>query len=203
MQALLAQGYAVLMPNVRGSTGYGRARLESDDRELRLDSVHDLAAGRHFLAAQPGIDPQRIAVMGQSYGGYMVNAAITEYPELWKAAVNFYGIADFVTLLDATGPWRRAHRSEEYGDAVRHRALFDRISPIRHIDRVRAPVLLLHGSRDPRVPFGESEQMEEALRLRQRKVAFETFDYAGHGFVRPDDKRRVYRAVADWLDQHL
>jgi dipeptidyl aminopeptidase/acylaminoacyl peptidase len=64
-------------------------------------------------------------------------------------------------------------------------------------------VLLLHGSRDPRVPFGESEQMEEALRLRQRKVAFETFDYAGHGFVRPDDKRRVYRAVADWLDQHL
>jgi len=203
MQALLAQGYAVLMPNVRGSTGYGRATMERDDRELRLDSVHDLAAGRQFLAAQPGIDPERIAVMGQSYGGYMVNAAITEYPELWKAAVNFYGIADFVTLLEATGPWRRAHRSDEYGDPVRHRALFDRISPIHHIDRVRVPVLLLHGRRDPRVPFGESEQVDEALRLRQHTVAFETFDYAGHGFVRPDDKRRVYRAVAEWLDAHL
>ncbi len=179
MQALLAAGYAVLMPNVRGSTGYGRASMESDDREKRLDTVHDLAAGRHFLAAQDGIDPDRIAVIGQSYGGYMVNAAITEYPDLWKTAVNYYGIADFVTLLENTGPWRRDHRSQEYGDLVRHRALFDRISPIRHVDRVRAPVLLLHGRRDPRVPFSESEQIDEALRLRQRKVHFETFDYAG------------------------
>ena len=203
MQALLAAGYAVLMPNVRGSTGYGRAWTESDDCEKRLDSVHDLAAGRHFLAAQPGIDADRIGIIGQSYGGYMVNAALTEYPELWRAAVNYYGIADFVSLLERTGPWRRAHRSQEYGDLVRHRALFDRISPIRHADRVRAPVLLLHGRRDPRVPFGESEQMEAALRHRQRVVRFETFDYAGHGFVRPDDKHRVYRTVAEWLDEHL
>jgi len=203
MQALLSRGYAVMMPNVRGSTGYGRASMDADDRELRLDSVHDLAAGRHFLAAQPGIDPDRIAVMGQSYGGYMVMAAVTEYPDLCKAAINFYGIADFVTLLEQTGPWRQAHRSEEYGDIVRHRALFDRISPIRHIDRLRAPLLVLHGTRDPRVPFGESVQIVDALQLRQRKVRFETFDYAGHGFIRPDDKARVYRAVAEWLDAHV
>ena len=203
MQALLAQGYAVLMPNVRGSTGYGRAWMESDDREHRLAAVHDLVAARHFLAAQPGIDPDRIAVMGQSYGGYMVNAAITEEPALWRAAISLYGIADFVTLLDRTGPWRRAHRADEYGDTVRHRALFDRISPIRHIDRVRAPLLLLHGTRDPRVPYEESVQMDDALRERQRTVQFETFDYAGHGFIRPDDKRRLYRAVADWLETHL
>ncbi len=203
MQALLAQGYAVLMPNVRGSTGYGRARMEADDRERRLDSVHDLAAAHRFLAAQPGIDPARIGIMGQSYGGYMVNAAITEYPDLWRAAVNFYGIADFVTLLDGTGPWRRAHRSDEYGDTLRHRALFDRISPIHHMGRAVAPMLLLHGRRDPRVPFGESEQVEAALRHRQHPVAFEIFDYAGHGFVRPDDKARVYRSVADWFARHL
>ncbi|GAC1491648.1 MAG: hypothetical protein NVS2B11_16290 [Acetobacteraceae bacterium] len=141
--------------------------------------------------------------MGQSYGGYMVMAAITEYPELWRCAINFYGIADFVTLLEATGEWRRAHRAEEYGDPVRHRALFDRISPIRHIDRIRAPLLVLHGARDPRVPFGESEQIVEALRLRQGKVRFETFDYAGHGFIRPDDKARVYRAVGEFLTDHL
>ena len=166
MQALLAQGFAVLMPNVRGSSGYGRAWLDADDCEKRLDSVHDLAAGRAFLAARPEIDAGRIAIMGQSYGGYMVNAAVTEYPELWCAAVNFYGIADFVTLLEATGSWRRAHRSAEYGDTLRHRALFDRISPIRHFDRVRVPMLLLHGRRDPRVPFGESVQMEAALQAR-------------------------------------
>ena len=153
MQALLAQGYAVLMPNVRGSTGYGRAVMDADDVEKRLDSVHDLAAGRAWLAAQPGIDPARIAVMGQSYGGYMVLAAVTEYPELWRCAIDFYGIADFGTLLAATGPWRRAHRAAEYGDPVRHRALFDRISPIRHVDRIRVPMLVLHGTRDPRVAY--------------------------------------------------
>ena len=203
MQALLAQGYAVLMPNMRGSSGYGRASMASDDREKRLDSVHDLAAARHFLAAQPGIDPSRIAVMGQSYGGYMVLAAITEYPELWQAAIDLYGIADFVTLLDSTGPWRRAHRSEEYGDPVRHRALFDRISPIHHMGRVRVPLLVLHGTRDPRVAIGESEQVVAALRGAGKPVTYEVFDYAGHGFIRPDDKLRVVRAVSSFLRAHL
>ena len=203
MQALVAQGYAVLMPNVRGSSGYGRAWLDADDKEKRLDSVRDLAAGRHWLAGLPSIDAGRIAIMGQSYGGYMVNAAVTEYPDLWCAAVNFYGIADFVTLLEATGPWRRAHRSAEYGDTLRHRALFDRISPIHHFDRVRAPMLLLHGTRDPRVPYGESVQMETALRARGVPVRFETFDYAGHGFVRAEDRARAYRAVAEWLSAHV
>ena len=203
MQALLAQGCAVLMPNVRGSTGYGRAAMESDDRERRLLSVHDLAAGARWLAVRPGINPARIAVMGQSYGGYMVLAAMAEHPALWRAAIDFYGIADFGTLLASTGPWRRAHRAYEYGDPVRHRALFDRISPIRHVDRMEAPLLVLHGKRDPRVAFSESEQVVAALRARGKPVQFEAFDYAGHGFVRPDDRRRVYAAVAAHLEQYL
>ncbi len=203
MQALLAQGYAVLMPNVRGSTGYGRAAMEGDDRESRLLSVHDLAAGGRWLAAHPGIDPARIAVMGQSYGGYMVLAAITEHPELWRAAIDFYGIADFSTLLASTGPWRRAHRADEYGDPVRHRALFDRISPLRHVDRIQAPLLVLHGTRDPRVAIGESEQIVAALQDRGKPVQYEVFDYAGHGFIRPDDRTRVYSAVAAHLARYL
>ncbi|HEX4260329.1 MAG TPA: alpha/beta fold hydrolase [Acetobacteraceae bacterium] len=203
MQMLLAHGYAVLMPNVRGSTGYGRTFTLSDEHERRLDSVRDLAAGAAWFAARPEIDAGRIAVIGQSYGGYMVNAAVTEHPELWRAAVSYYGIADFATLLANTGPWRRAHRSREYGDPDAHEALFARISPVRNIDRARAPLLLLHGRRDPRVPFSESEQMEQALRERQRVVAFETFDYAGHGFIRPDDRRRVYTAVAAFLATHM
>ena len=203
MQALVAQGYAVLMPNVRGSSGYGRAWLDADDTDKRLDTVRDLAAGRDWLAGLDEIDAGRIAIMGQSYGGYMVNAAVTEYPDLWCAAVNFYGIADFVTLLEATGPWRRAHRSAEYGDTQRHRALFDRISPIRRVDQVRVPMLLLHGRRDPRVPFGESVQMEAALRARGVPVHFETFDYAGHGFVRAEDRARAFSAVEAWLGAHL
>ena len=133
----------------------------------------------------------------------MVMSAIAEHPGLWRAAVNFYGIADFVTLLAGTGAWRRNHRAAEYGDPERDAALFARISPIHHVDRIAAPVLIAHGRRDPRVPIGESEQFVTALRERQKKVTYVTFDYAGHGFVRPDDKRRIYRAVADFFATHL
>ena len=122
IQMLLAQGFAVLLPNVRGSSGYGRTYTKSDDVERRLDSVTDLAHGRHWLAAHPAIDGERIGIMGQSYGGFMVMSAITEHPELWRAAVNYYGIANFVTLLAGTGAWRRSHRAAEYGDPERDAA---------------------------------------------------------------------------------
>ena len=203
IQMLLAQGFAVLLPNVRGSSGYGRAYTKSDDVERRLDSVNDLAHGRHWLAAHPAIDGERIGIMGQSYGGFMVMSAITEHPELWRAAVNYYGIADFVTLLAGTGAWRRNHRAAEYGDPERHAALFARISPIHRVDRITAPVLIAHGTRDPRVPIGESEQYVSALQERQKQVTYLTFDYAGHGFIRQDDRRRIYRAVAEFFTTHL
>jgi len=203
IQMLLSQGFAVLLPNVRGSSGYGRAWCESDDRDKRLDSVADLAAAAKFLAAQPQIDAGRIGVMGQSYGGFMVLSAITEYPELWKVAVDYYGIADFRTLLAGTGPWRRSHRAAEYGDPERDEALLDRISPLAHVDRVRAPLLVLHGTRDPRVPIGESQQFVSALQERQMPVEYLVFDYAGHGFVRPADRQRAYAAVAAFFRKHL
>ncbi|HET7884259.1 MAG TPA: S9 family peptidase, partial [Acetobacteraceae bacterium] len=202
-QMLLAQGFAVLLPNVRGSSGYGRSYAESDDVERRLDSVTDLAHARHWLASHPAIDGQRIGIMGQSYGGFMVMSAISEHPELWRAAVNYYGIADFVTLLAGTGAWRRNHRAAEYGDPERNAELFARISPIHRVDRITAPVLIAHGQRDPRVPIGESEQFVTALQERQKKVTYLTFDYAGHGFIRADDRRRIYRAVADFFAAHL
>jgi dipeptidyl aminopeptidase/acylaminoacyl peptidase len=203
MQMLLAQGFAVLMPNVRGSSGYGRSYTDSDDVDRRIDSVTDLAHARHWLAAHPSIDAERIGIMGQSYGGFMVLSAITEHPNLWRAAVNYYGIADFVTLLAGTGAWRRNHRAAEYGDPDRDAQLFDRISPIRKVDRVNVPVLVAHGHRDPRVPIGESEQFVAALRERQKPVTYLTFDYAGHGFIRPDDRRRIYAAVAEFFTTHL
>jgi dipeptidyl aminopeptidase/acylaminoacyl peptidase len=196
MQMLLSQGYAVMMPNARGSTGYGRAYMEADDVAKRPLYMDDLAAGRAWLTAQPGIDGTRIGIMGQSYGGWAVLAAVTLQPELWKVAVDYYGIADFATLLERTGPWRRNHRAREYGFAGTDDALFQRISPIHHIDNVTAPMLLLHGDRDPRVPMHESDQFAEALELRQKKVTYERFTYAGHGFIRPDHRRRVNAAVA-------
>jgi dipeptidyl aminopeptidase/acylaminoacyl peptidase len=203
IQMLVAQGFAVLLPNVRGSSGYGRPYAESDDVGKRLDSVTDLAYGRNWLTAHPAIDGERIGIMGQSYGGFMVLSAITEHPELWRAAVDYYGIADFVTLLAGTGAWRSSHRAAEYGDPDRDADLFARISPIHRVDRIRVPVLIAHGTRDPRVPIGESEQFVAALQERQKPVTYLTFDYAGHGFIRPDDRSRIYTAVAEFFTAHL
>ncbi len=203
MQLLLSQGYAVLMPNIRGSTGYGRAAMESDDVAKRPDCLADLAAGHAWLAAQPGIDPARIGIMGQSYGGWVVLAAITLQPKLWRAAIDYYGIADFVTLLEHTGPWRRDHRAREYGFPGTDDALFQKISPIHHVDRVTAPLLVLHGDRDPRVPMEESDQFSRALEQRQKKVRYEKFTYAGHGFIRPDHRRRVYAALVEHFGKYL
>jgi len=203
IQMLLSQGFAVLLPNIRGSTGYGRAYLEADETHKRPDALADLAAGRAWLAARPEIDAQRIGIMGQSYGGWAVLAAVALQPELWKVAVNYYGIADFVTLLRHTGPWRSHHRAREYGFPGTHDELFSRISPIHHVDRVVAPLLILHGDRDPRVPMHESDQFAQALELRQKPVRYERFSYAGHGFIRPEHRRRVYAAVAEHFFTYL
>jgi dipeptidyl aminopeptidase/acylaminoacyl peptidase len=203
IQMLLSQGFAVLMPNARGSTGYGRAFMLADEVEKRPDVMEDLATGRAWLATQPNVDPTRIGIMGQSYGGWAVLAAVTLQPELWKAAVDYYGIADFVTLLERTSPWRRDHRAREYGFPGTNDELFQQISPIHHVDHVVAPMLLLHGDRDPRVPIYESERFSEALALRQKKVTYERFAYAGHGFIRPDHRRRAYASVAAHFREHL
>ena len=196
IQMLLAQGFAVLMPNIRGSTGYGRAFMEADDGARRRDALDDLAAAHAWLAAQRNIDATRIGIMGQSYGGWVVLAAIGLQPELWRSAVDYYGIADYMTLLDRTGAWRRAHRAREYGFPHTETELFRQISPIHHVAKVRAPLLVLHGDRDPRVPQHESDQYVAAMRRAQKQVHYERFTYAGHGFIRPDHRDRVCDVVA-------
>jgi dipeptidyl aminopeptidase/acylaminoacyl peptidase len=196
IQMLLDQGFAVLMPNIRGSTGYGRAYMEADEVALRPDCLEDLRAGRSWLAGQPGIDAARIGIMGQSYGGWVVLAALTLQAELWESGVDYYGIADFKTLLEHTGPWRADHRAREYGFPGVDDALFDAISPLRHVDRMRAPLLVLHADRDPRVPMNESELIVRAAEERQKRVKYERFTWAGHGFNKPEHRHRVYNAVA-------
>jgi dipeptidyl aminopeptidase/acylaminoacyl peptidase len=203
IQYFVHRGYAVLTPNVRGSTGYGKAYAHLDDVELRMDAVADANAAAEYLGANGLANPRRIAVMGQSYGGFMVLASLCTYPETWAAGVDLYGIADFVTFLENTHPFRRAHREAEYGTLARDRDLLERISPLRHVANIRAPLMAVHGEKDPRVPIGETEQIVAALRARGIPTELLRLPDEGHGIVKLANRLKVWPAAAEFLDRHL
>jgi dipeptidyl aminopeptidase/acylaminoacyl peptidase len=202
-QYFLARGYAVLATNVRGSTGYGKTYSHLDDVRKREDSVKDLAAAVDWLKTQGGADPRRIAVMGGSYGGYMTLAAITLYPELWAAAVDTVGIANFESFLKNTSGYRRKLREVEYGSLETDIDFLKAISPIYKIDRIRTPLMVIHGKNDPRVPYTEAEQIVDALRKRGAPVEYKLFDDEGHGIAKLSNRLIVYPLVADFLDRHM
>jgi dipeptidyl aminopeptidase/acylaminoacyl peptidase len=203
VQHLVNQGYAVLAPNVRGSTGYGFAYQSLDDVRLRMDSVNDLRHAALWLAESGIADPRRIAVMGGSYGGFMVLSAITTYPDLWAAAVDIVGIANFVTFLEHTGPWRRKLREAEYGSLEHDREFLLENSPINHVDRITTPLFVVHGANDPRVPVGEAEQVVAALRARHVPVEYLRFEDEGHGLQKRANRLVAYPQIARFLDRYL
>ena len=199
-QYLLHRGYAVLFPNVRGSTGYGKAYTHLDDVELRMDSVRDLAHAAHWLR---GRGHKRVAVMGGSYGGFMVLAALTEYPELWSAGVDIVGIANLVTFLENTGSYRRGLREPEYGSLERDRQFLESISPLHKAGNIRAPLMVIHGKNDPRVPVGEAEQIVERVRKNGGTVEYLLYEDEGHGLAKLANRLDAYPKIAAFLDEHL
>jgi len=203
VQFLIARGYAVLATNVRGSSGYGRAYLALDDVRKRPGSVADLAHANAWLKQHKDIDGRRIAVMGQSYGGYMVLAAITLYPDLWAAGVDFYGICNWLTMLANTGPWRRKQRAKEYGDPERDRDFLIETSPLTKVGDIKCPLLVAQGLTDPRVPPSESEQIVKAVRSRNLPCEYVTFPDEGHGFVKLHNRLTVHSKVAEFLDRFV
>jgi dipeptidyl aminopeptidase/acylaminoacyl peptidase len=203
IQYFAANGYAVLAPNVRGSSGYGYAYQSLDDIRLRMDSVADLAAAVRWLGDQGIADPRRIAVMGGSYGGFMTLSALTTYPDLWAAGVDIVGIANFVTFLENTGPWRRKLREPEYGSLENDRDFLEAISPIRHVDAITAALFVVHGANDPRVPVGEAEQIVTALRARNVPVEYLRFEDEGHGLIKRANRIRAYPEIARFLDTQV
>ncbi|MGA9996458.1 MAG: S9 family peptidase, partial [Pyrinomonadaceae bacterium] len=202
-QYFLSRGYAVFAPNVRGSTGYGQTYTHLDDVRKREDSVKDLAAGVEWLKTEGGADSGRIAVMGGSYGGYMTLAAITLYPELWAAAVDTVGIASFESFLKNTSGYRRKLREVEYGTLANDLDFLRSISPLYKVDRIKAPLMVIQGKNDPRVPYTEAEQIVKALRERNAPVEYKLFDDEGHGIAKLSNRLIVYPLVADFLDRHM
>jgi dipeptidyl aminopeptidase/acylaminoacyl peptidase len=199
-QYLLHRGYAVFFPNVRGSTGYGKAYTHLDDVGLRMDSVRDLAHAAFWLREH---GHERIAVMGGSYGGFMVLAALTEYPDLWSAGVDIVGIANLVTFLENTGSYRRALREAEYGSLERDHDFLESISPIHKAENIRTPLMVIHGKNDPRVPVGEAEQIVERVRESGGTVEYLLYEDEGHGLAKLKNRLDAYPKVAAFLDEHL
>ena len=202
-QYFLAHGYAVFEPNVRGSTGYGRSYAALDVVEKRMDSVADIEAAAAWLAGRPEVDGDRLIAKGGSYGGFMTLAALTEYPERWAAGVDIVGIANFVTFLENTGSWRRELREAEYGSLEDDRAFLESLSPINTADRIEAPLFVLHGANDPRVPVGEAEQIAEAAAAAGVPVRTLIFDDEGHGISKRENRIEAYSAIVEFLDEHV
>ena len=199
-QYFLDQGYAIFAPNVRGSTGYGKSYTRLDDVELRMDSVKDLAHAAHWLRNR---GHERVAVMGGSYGGFMVLAALTEYPELWSAGVDIVGIANMVTFLENTGSYRRALREPEYGSLEKNREFLESISPIHKAGSITAPLMVIHGKNDPRVPVGEAEQIVERVRENGGAVEYLLYEDEGHGLAKLKNRLDAYPKIAAFLDKHM
>ena len=203
VQYFVHQGYVVMVPNVRGSTGYGKAYSHLDDVEKRMDSVEDLGFAAKWLAEQPGVDPEKLVVFGGSYGGFMVLSTLTTHPDLWAAGINIVGISNFVTFLENTSDYRRAHREAEYGSLAENREFLESISPMNHLDQLQAPLMVIHGANDPRVPLSEAEQLVEFLQARKHPVELLVFGNEGHGIKRLENKIVLYPAIIDFLKTYL
>lgn len=202
-QLYLSKGIAVLLPNVRGSEGFGRRFFHLDDVALREDSIADYAAARDWLAAEGIADPARIAISGASYGGYAVLAALTLYPDKWAGGVCSVGISNFVTFLENTAAYRRSVREAEYGSLERDREFLASISPIHKVERITAPLLIVHGANDPRVPLSEAQQMHDALKALGREVELLVFPDEGHGIARLENRAVAWERELRFLEAAL
>ncbi len=203
VQFLVSMGLSVVAPNVRGSSGYGRAYTHLDDVTLRMDSVADIDSLVARLKKDGMIDAKRTGVIGGSYGGFMVLACMYRYPKVWAAGVDIVGISNFVTFLKNTGPWRRKLRAVEYGDPARDKDFLESIAPLNNASKITAPLFMIHGTNDPRVPFGETKQIEAELKGLGRRVDVMMFDDEGHGLVKLRNRIKGYTAAAEFLLEHL
>ena len=202
VQGLALAGYGVAVPNVRGSTGYGKRYAALDDTVRRLDSVRDLAAVHGALAGH-GFDPDRAALWGGSYGGYMVLAGLAFQPELWAAGVDIVGISDLVTFLHTTSAYRRAYREREYGSLAHDREFLASASPLRRAEAIRAPLFAIHGRNDPRVPVSEAEQLVAKVRRQGVRSELVIYEDEGHGLARLANRLAAYPRAVAFLDEVL
>ncbi len=201
-QYLLLHGFGVLAPNIRGSSGYGLEYQSLDNYKDRLKSIKDIKAGVEYLIKNNYTRKGMLGIKGGSYGGYAVLACITEYPDLFSAAVDEVGIANFVTFLKNTSEYRRHLREAEYGPLT-DSAFLESISPIHKASDIRTPLLVVHGENDPRVPVDEARQIIKAIENNGGVVDSLIFSDEGHGIGKRENSLTVYRTMMEFFHTHL
>ena len=196
---------AVVAPNVRGSTGYGKYFVELDNGAKRMDSVKDIGATLDWIARQPNLEPRRVAVYGGSYGGFMSYASMIEYNQRLVAGISVVGISNFVTFLNNTSGYRRELRRVEYGDDrdARMREVLQRISPLTNVAKIKRPMMIVQGANDPRVPVTEATQMLAAIRKNGAEAWYMLAKDEGHGFQKKTNRDAQNAAIAAFLKLKL
>jgi dipeptidyl aminopeptidase/acylaminoacyl peptidase len=202
-QFLVARGYAVLAPNVRGSTGYGKRYVALDDGPLRWDVLKDMEYAVRWIRQQPNLDADKAACFGASYGGFVTLAMLAHYPQLFCAGVDFYGPVDLKTFLARTAPHRRPARIAEYGDPVRDSTFMDTISPARHADRIQRPLLVIQGANDPIVPPAESEDIVRLVKGHGGVAEYLLIPDEGHGLAKDQNYVKAYETMLDFLRRYM
>ncbi len=198
-------GLAILYPNVRGSTGYGKTFTKLDNGQLREDSVKDIGALLEWIPTRADLDADRVMVMGGSYGGYMSLAVSAHYASRIRCSVDVVGISNFVTFLERTEAYRRDLRRVEYGDErdPAMRAFFERIAPVKNADKITKPILVVQGKNDPRVPLFEAEQMVATLRKRGTPVWYVMARDEGHGFQKKRNADHLFYVLVTFIQRRL
>ena len=198
-------GVAVLYPNVRGSSGYGKTFLKLDNGLKREDSYKDVGALLDWIKTRPDLDADRVMVTGGSYGGHMTLAVATYYPDRIRCAVDVVGISNLRTFLENTEPYRRDLRRAEYGDERNPevRAFMDRTAPLTNVNKVTKPLFVVQGLNDPRVPASEADQMVKALKARGTPVWYLLARDEGHGFAKQRNREFQAAATAVFVKKYL
>ena len=201
--ALVSHGYICIAPNVRGSTGYGVEFQHANYQDLGGGDLQDEVYAAKFLVATGYVSPKKIGITGGSYGGYMTLMALGKTPEVWAAGVELFGIIDWKTMLQHSDPQLQQYEQSLLGDPVKDVAVYERASPIAFIHAVKAPLLVLQGDNDPRVPKEEAVQVVELLKKDGKVVDAHYYPDEGHGFAKRENRIDSIRRTLDWFDKYL
>jgi dipeptidyl aminopeptidase/acylaminoacyl peptidase len=205
-QYLVNHGYCVIDVNNRGSSGYGKTFFLADEQKHGREPLWDCVEAKKYLASLGYVDDKKIGIMGGSYGGYMVLAALTFKPEEFNAGVDIFGVSNWVRTLKSIPPYWEAERKSLYaeiGDPTTQEKMLREISPLFHADKITKPLIVLQGANDPRVIKPESDEIVDAIKKNKGVVEYVVFDNEGHGFTKKANELRAYKAILDFLDKYL